>query len=212
MLVIGLTGGIGMGKSAASGHFRARGIPAFDADAYVHRLYEGEAAPAIEAAFPGTVIDGRVDRARLAKEIAHEPRRLRELEAIVHPLVVQAEIDFLCEEERKGTKLAVLDIPLLFETGAQTRVDATIALSTPVAVQRERVLARPGMSREKFEALLARQHSDAERRAKADFVVDSGSTLENLYVQLDRLIESLQTRDGEVMARLRRRESRLSGK
>ena len=207
MLVIGLTGGIGMGKSSASAHFRARGIPVFDADAYVHHLYEGAAVRAIEAAFPSTVHDGRVDRAQLAKEIAREPRRLRELEAIVHPLVVQAEIDFLCEEERKGTKLAVLDIQLLFETGAEERVDVTITLSTPVAVQRERVLARPGMSLDRFEALLSRQHSDAERRARADFVVDSASTLENLHAQLDRLIESLQTRDGEVMARLRRRES-----
>lgn len=211
MLVIGLTGGIGMGKSSASAHFRTRGIPVFDADAYVHRLYEGAAAPAIEAAFPGAVHNGRVDRALLAKEIAHSPQRLRELEAIVHPLVIQAEIDFLCGEERKGTRLAVLDIPLLFETGADARVDVTIALSTPVAVQRERVLPRPGMTREKFEALLARQHSDAERRAKADFVVDSASTLENLHMQLDRLIESLQTRDGEVMARLRQRESQPAG-
>ena len=161
--------------------------------------------------FPGTIRDGRVDRVQLAKEIAREPQRLRELEAIVHPLVVQAEIDFLCEEERKGTKLAVLDIPLLFETGAEARVDVTIALSTPVSVQRERVFARPGMTREKFEALLARQHSDAERRAKADFVVDSASTLENLHRQLDQLIESLQTRDGEVMTRLRCQESQPAG-
>ena len=211
MLVIGITGGIGMGKTSASAHFRKRGIPVFDADAYVHALYEGAAAPAIEAAFPGTVQDGRVDRARLAKEIARAPQRLAELEAIVHPLVVQAEIDFLCEEERKGTQLAVLDIPLLFETGAEARVDVTIALSTAVSVQRERVLARPGMTRDKFEALLARQHSDAERRAKADFVVDSASTLENLHWQLDQLIESLQTRDGEVMAQLRDQESQLAG-
>jgi dephospho-CoA kinase len=212
MLVIGLTGGIGMGKSSASAHFRARGIPVFDADAYVHDLYEGSAAPAIEAAFPGAIHGGRVNRVQLAKEIAREPQRLRELEAIVHPLVVQAEIDFLREEERKGTKLAVLDIPLLFETGAEARVDVTIALSTPVAIQRERVLARQGMSLEKFEALLARQHSDVERRAKADFVVDSASTLENLHAQLDRLIESLQTRDGGVMARLRHRDSQPAEK
>ncbi|MHA1517281.1 MAG: dephospho-CoA kinase [Alphaproteobacteria bacterium] len=211
MLVIGLTGGIGMGKSSASAHFRKRGIPVFDADAFVHALYEGAAVPAIEAAFPGTVRDGRVDRARLAKEIAHAPQRLAELEGIVHPLVVQAEIDFLCEEERKGTELAVLDIPLLFETGAEARVDVTIAFSTPVSVQRERVLARPGMTRERFEALLTRQHSDAERRAKADFVVDSASTLENLHRQLDQLIESLQTRNGEVMAQLRGQESQPAG-
>jgi len=207
MLVIGLTGGMGMGKSSASAHFRKRGVPVFDADAYVHHLYEGAAVPAIEAAFPDAVEDGRVDRTRLAKAVAGNRDRLRELEAIVHPLVVQAEIDFLCEEERKGTAAAVLDIPLLFETGAEARVDVTIALSAPEAVQRQRVLARPGMTHDKFEALLARQLKDAERRAKADFVVDGGSTLENLYGQLDCLLESLQTRDGEVMAQLRQRQS-----
>lgn len=207
MLVVGLTGGIGMGKSSAAAHFRERGVPVFDADAYVHALYEGAAVPAIEAAFPGTVRDGRVDRARLAKEIAGAPRRLAELEAIVHPLVVQAEIDFLCAEEKKATTLAVLDIPLLFETGAESRVDVTIALSTPAAVQRTRVLTRPGMTKEKFEALIARQLTDAERRARADLVVDSGSTLENLHTQLDRLLESLQTRDGTVMEQLRSQKS-----
>jgi dephospho-CoA kinase len=207
MLVIGLTGGMGMGKSSASAHLRRRGVPVFDADAYVHHLYEGEAGPAIEAAFPGTVRGGRVDRVLLAKAIAGKPERLRQLEAIVHPLVVQAEIDFLCKEERKGTQIAVLDIPLLFETGAQSRVDVTIALSAPDAVQRERVLARPGMSLEKFESLRGRQLTDAERRASADFVVDSGSALEELYAQLDQLFESLQTRDGEVMAQLRDRQS-----
>lgn len=207
MLVVGLTGGIGMGKSSAAEHFRERGVPVFDADAYVHALYEGAAVPAIEAAFPGTVRDGRVDRARLAREIAGAPQRLAELEAIVHPLVVQAEIDFLCAEEKKATTLAVLDIPLLFETGAESRVDVTIALSTPAAVQRTRVLTRPGMTKEKFEALIARQLTDAERRARADLVVDSGSTLENLHTQLDRLLESLQTRDGTVMEQLRSQKS-----
>jgi dephospho-CoA kinase len=203
MLVIGLTGGIGMGKTSAAAHFRKRGIAVFDADAYVHRLYEGAAVPAIEAAFPGVVRDGRVDRALLAREVAGEPQRLRQLEAIVHPMVVKAEIDFLREQEGQGAKLAVLEIPLLFETGAETRTDVTIALSAPGAAQRERVLARPGMTKEKFEALRARQHSDADRRAAADFVVDSGTTLENMHEQLDRVIESLQTREGAVMERLR---------
>ena len=203
MLVIGLTGGMGMGKSSAAAHFRSRGIPVFDADTYVHTLYEGTAVPAIEAAFPGTTRGGRVDRALLAKEVAGRPERLRQLEAIVHPLVVQAETDFLCDEEAKGTRIAVLDIPLLFETGAEARVDTTIALSTSEAVQRERVLARPGMSVETFEALRARQLSDAARRSRADHVVDGGSALENLHAQLDRLIESLQTREGAVMERLR---------
>ncbi len=203
MLVIGLTGGMGMGKTSAAAHFRRRGVPVFDADAYVHHLYEGEAVPLIEAAFPGTTREGRVDRAMLAKEVAGKPERLRALETIVHPLVVAAEIDFLKAEEKKGTKIAVLDIPLLFETGAEARVDLTIALSAPHDVQRERVLARDGMTVEKFEALRARQLSDAERRRRADFMVESGTTLENLHAQLDRVIESLQTRHGEVMARLR---------
>jgi len=203
MLVIGLTGGMGMGKTSAAAHFRGRGIAVFDADAYVHQLYEGAAVPAIAAAFPGVVHEGRVDRTLLAKEVAGAPERLRQLEAIVHPMVVAAEIDFLRAQEEQGARLAVLEIPLLFETGAETRTDVTIALSASEAVQRERVLARPGMSEEKFEALSARQFSDAERRASADYVVDSGTSLENMHDQLDRLIESLQTRDGEVMERLR---------
>jgi len=203
MLVVGLTGGIGMGKTSAAAHFRRRGIAVFDADAYVHHLYEGAAAPAIQAAFPGVVREGRVDRALLAKEVAGKPERLRELEAIVHPMVVKAEIDFLREQEEQGASLAVLEIPLLFETGAEIRTDVTIAVSASERVQRERVLARPGMTEEKFEALRARQHSDADRRAAADFVVDSGTTLENMHAQLDRVIESLQTREGAVMERLR---------
>jgi len=203
MLVIGLTGGMGMGKTSAAAHFTARGIDVFDADAYVHHLYESEAVEAIEAAFPGTTRDGRVDRVLLAKEVSENPARLRELEAIVHPLVVAAEIDFLCDQEKAGAALAVLEIPLLFETGAESRTDVTVALSASDKVQRERVLARPGMTEEKFEALRARQLTDAERRARADYVVDSGTTLENMYAQLDRLIESLQDRDGGAMERLR---------
>jgi dephospho-CoA kinase len=203
MLVIGLTGGMGMGKTSAAAHFAARGIEVFDADAYVHRLYEGDAVAVIEAAFPGTTRGGRVDRALLAKEVAGNPARLRALEAIVHPMVVKAEIDFLREQGRAGAAFAVLEIPLLFETGAEARTDVTIALSASERIQRERVLARPGMTEEKFEALRARQLSDVERRARADYVVDSGTSLENLHAQLDRLIESLQDRDGQVMERLR---------
>ena len=203
MLVIGLTGGIGMGKSSAAAHFKRHGVPVFDADAYVHQLYEGEAVPLIEAAFPGTTRAGRVDRALLAKEVAGRPERLRALEAIVHPLVIQAEIDFLCDQEAAGVPMAVLEIPLLFETGAEARVDVTVAVSAPEDVQRARVLDRDGMSVEKFEALRARQLDDAERRARADHVIDSGSSLENLEAQLDVLIESLKLRQGSVMERLR---------
>ncbi|MEM7399706.1 MAG: dephospho-CoA kinase [Pseudomonadota bacterium] len=203
MLVIGLTGGIGMGKSSAAAHFKRHGVPVFDADAYVHQLYEGEAVPLIEAAFPGTTRDRRVDRALLAKEVAGQPERLKALEAIVHPLVTQAEIDFLCDQEAAGASMAVLEIPLLFETCAEDRVDITVSASAPEDVQRARVLERDGMTVQKFEALRARQLDDADRKARADHVLDSGSSLENLQAQLDLLLESLKLQDGKVMERLR---------
>ena len=149
MLVIGLTGSIGMGKSAAAQHFRNLGVPVCDADAEVHRLYEGEAVPAIEAAFPSAVRAGKVDRALLAQEVAGSPEKLKQLESIVHPMVVTAELDFLREQERQGAKFAVLEIPLLFETDARSRVDVTVVVSAPEEVQRARVLARPGMSQAK---------------------------------------------------------------
>ena len=203
MLVIGLTGGIGMGKSAAAEHFARRGVPVFNADACVHRLYEGEAVAAIEAAFPGVTRGGRVDRKLLAERVTGQPERLGQLEKIVHPMVVKAEIDFLREQESKGAKLAVLEIPLLFETGAEKRVDVTIVLSAPSEVQRERVLARPGITTDKLEHLLGRQLSDAARRTRADYVVDSGTTLADMRIEIDKLIESLQTRESRVMERLR---------
>jgi dephospho-CoA kinase len=203
MLVIGLTGGIGMGKSAAAEHFARRGIPMFNADACVHRLYEGEAVEEIEAAFPGVTREGRVDRKLLAEQVSGHPERLRRLESVVHPMVVKAEIDFLREQERNGARMAVLEIPLLFETGAEKRVDVTIIVSAPSRVQRERVLTRPGMTVEKLEHLLARQLSDKERRARADFVIISGTSLKEMHVDLDQLIESLQNRQGCVMERLR---------
>jgi dephospho-CoA kinase len=202
MLVIGLTGGIGMGKSAAAEHFARRGVPVFNADACVHHLYEGKAVAAIEAHFPGVTRGGRVDRKLLAEQVTGRSERLRELEKIVHPMVVKAEIDFLREQERKGEKLAVLEIPLLFETGAEKRVDVTVVLSAPSDVQRERVLARPGMTVDKLEHLLARQFSDAARRTRADYVVDSGAPLTDMRIEIDKLIESLQTRKGRVMERL----------
>jgi dephospho-CoA kinase len=204
MLVIGLTGGIGMGKSAAAERFAERGIPVFNADLCVHQLYEGTAVPAIEAAFPGVARGGKIDRGLLSQKIAGAPERLRRLEEIVHPMVVAAEIEFLFEQKEKGARLAVLEIPLLFETGAEARVDVTIVLSAPAAVQRERVLARPGMTVDKLEHLLARQLSDAERRARADFVVESGAGLKDMHEEIDKLIESLQDRQGRVMQHLRR--------
>ena len=203
MLVIGLTGSIGMGKTTAAAQFAKRGVPVFDADAEVHRLYGGEAVPAIEAAFPRAVRKGKVDRDLLAREIAGSPEKLKTLEAIVHPLVVSSEIDFLREAEAEGETLAVLEIPLLFETDAHTRVDVAVVVSAPEPVQRGRVLKRHGMSEEKLSALLQRQLSDAEKRARADFVVDSGGSLDNMQVQVDRILNSLRGREGRVMERLR---------
>ena len=206
MLVIGLTGGIGMGKSAAAERFAEHGIPVFNADLCVHRLYEGAAVAPIEAAFPGVTREGYVDRTLLSERIAGSSERLSLLEQIVHPLVVEAELDFLRMQEAKGARLAVLEIPLLFETGADARVDVTVVTSAPHAVQRSRVLARAGMTVDKLEHLLARQLPDEERRARADFVVESGTSLEHMRTEIDRLIESLKSREGRVMDRMRRRD------
>jgi dephospho-CoA kinase len=205
MLVIGLTGGIGMGKSAAADRFTQRGIPVLDADAEVHRLYNGIAVDVIEAAFPGTTREGKVDRTLLSRAIAGSPERLKRLEEIVHPMVVAAEIGFLIEQEKAGARIAVLEIPLLFETGADARVDVTVAVSAPPELQRQRVMARDGMTVDKFEHLLARQLPDAERVAKADYVVDSGLSLQDMHDEIDKLIESLKTKDGRVMEQLRAR-------
>ena len=206
MLVIGLTGGIGTGKSAAAERFAEHGIPVFNADTCVHRLYEGEAVEAIETAFPGVVKDGRIDRKLLSEKIAGSPERLLRLERIVHPLVVAAELDFLRAAEKDGAPLAVLEIPLLFETGADSRVDVTVVTSAPREVQRARVLSRPGMTADKLEHLLARQLPDAERVARADYVVDSGTSLADMRIEIDKLIESLKSREGRVMDRLRRKD------
>ncbi len=153
--------------------------------------------------FLEAVHGGKVDRALLAREVAGSPQKLKQLEGIVHPMVVKAEIDFLREAEKRGAALAVLEIPLLFETDAHSRVDVTVVVSAPEEVQRARVLARPGMTPAKFEALLKRQLSDQEKRARADFVVDTGTTLADMGRQIDRLIESLEGREGRVMERLR---------
>jgi dephospho-CoA kinase len=206
MLVIGLTGGIGMGKSAAAERFAEHGIPVFNADTCVHRLYEGEAVAAIEAAFPGVAKGGRIDRKLLSETIAGSPERLLRLERIVHPLVVAAELDFLRVAEKDGAPLAVLEIPLLFETGADSRVDVTVVMSAPNDVQRARVLSRPGMTADKLEHLLARQLPNAERVARADYVVDSGTSLADTRIEIDKLIESLKSREGRVMDRLRRKD------
>jgi dephospho-CoA kinase len=200
MLVVGLTGGIGMGKSTVAARLRTLGVPVCDADAVVHKLYEGAAVPAIAAAFPGTASDGKIDRQKLAAALLDNPDGFKRLEAIVHPLVLAAEREFLRQKAAEDVLIAVLEVPLLFETGGNARVDAVILVSAPAAAQRERVLQRSGMTAEKLEQILGRQMSDAEKRARAHFVVDTGGTLADTEAQVDRIIESLQGRQGTAYA------------
>ena len=178
MFILGLTGSIGMGKSTTAAFFAAEGVPVHDADAAVHRLYEGEAVAPIEAAFSGTTANGKVDRAKLAARVLGDEAARKRLEAIVHPLVRASETRFLAAARIRGAPVVVLDIPLLYETGGETRVDAVVVVSAPPEVQRARVLARPGMTPERFEQLLAAQVPDAEKRRRADFVVDTGDGFE----------------------------------
>jgi dephospho-CoA kinase len=202
MIVVGLTGSIGMGKSTAAAHLRSRGIPVFDADAEVHRLYAGgKAVERIERAFPGTTTNSGVDRQKLSAALVAHPGRLRELEAIVHPMVREAERSFLRAEARRGARVAVLEIPLLYETGLDRLVDAVIVLTAPGEVQRERLLQRPGMSPEKLAQLLARQMPDAEKRARADFLIDTGDGFAASEAALDSVISSLQSWAGVAYAR-----------
>jgi len=198
MLVIGLTGSIGMGKSTVAERFRQLGIPVCDADEIVRELYEGAAVAAIESAFPGTTSDGKVDRVKLGQAVLHDPHGLKRLEAIVHPMVQAAEREFLRKAAEQGAQMAVLEVPLLFETGGDARVDVTIVVSAPPEVQRERVLARPGMTASKLEAILARQMPDSEKRRRADFVVDTGVTIEESHAQVDAIVEQLRNRGGRA--------------
>jgi dephospho-CoA kinase len=191
MIVLGLTGSIGMGKSTAAKMFAEAGVPVHDSDEAVHRLYAGEAAPLVEAAFPGTVRDGVVDRAVLAGQVLGKPEALKKLEAIIHPLV-RADADaFLARHRAAGAPLAVLDIPLLFETGGRDRVDKVVVVSAPADVQRERVLSRPGMTEEKFASILSRQVPDAEKRSRADFVIDTGGELSETRRALREVVTAL---------------------
>ena len=191
MFVIGLTGSLGMGKTTAARFFTEEGVPVHDADAVVHRLYAGEAVPAIEAAFPGAIQDGKVDRNRLAALVLDNPAALKKLEAIVHPLVLAAERRVLAEAQARGEKVAVLDIPLLFETCGDQRVDAVVVVSAPAELQQSRVLRRPGMTIEKLEAILGRQMPDAEKRRRADFVVDSSGDLDATRAQVRAILEAV---------------------
>ncbi len=178
MRILGLTGSIGMGKSTTAKLFTEAGVPVYDADAAVHKIYEGEAAPAIEAAFPGTTVDGKVDRAKLSAKVVHDQAAIKQLEQIVHPMLGASRQKFLEEAERSGAPVVVMDIPLLFETGGEKRVDAVVVVSTDAATQRERILARGTMTSEALDGILARQLPDAEKRKRADFVVDTSHGLD----------------------------------
>jgi dephospho-CoA kinase len=202
MLVVGLTGSIGMGKSTVAAHFRRLGIAVCDADVEVHKLYDGAAVPLIEAAFPGTTQSGKVDRQKLAAALLDDPEAFKRLEAIVHPLVFQAERRFLREAAASGAAMAVLEIPLLLETGGETRVDVVVVCSAPAEKQHERVMQRSNMTIERLEQMLRRQMPDAEKRARADFIVDTGGTLADTEHQVDRLVESLGGRAGTAYRRV----------
>jgi len=193
MFVLGLTGSIGMGKSTTAKLFAEEGVPVHDADAAVHALYEGKAAPLIEAAFPGTTQGGKVDRQKLGTAVLGNHEALKRLETIVHPLVAEARDHFLTKARLDGAKIAVLDIPLLYEVGADKLVDAVVVVSAAPHIQRSRVLERPGMTVEKFEALLVKQMPDAEKRKRADFIVDSSHGIEPAREQVRDILRKVAT-------------------
>jgi dephospho-CoA kinase len=193
VVVIGLTGSIGMGKSTTARFFAEAGAPVHDADSAVHRLYAGDAAAIIEAEFPGVSGAQGIDRDKLAKRVLNDPEALRRLEGIIHPLVRREEARFLDEAERSGAPIAVLDIPLLFETGADRRVDAVVVVTAPAEVQRARVFERTGMTEEKFQALLAKQTPDAEKRRRADFVVDTSKGFDFARAQVHAILQAAST-------------------
>jgi dephospho-CoA kinase len=189
MIILGLTGSIGMGKSTTAKLFAEAGVPVYDADAAVHRLYEGEAAPAIEAAFPGTTVNGKVDRARLSAQVVHDPAAMKRLEQIVHPMLGASRQKFFRDAERSGAPVAVVDVPLLYETGGEKRVDAVVVVTTSPENQRERILARGTMTNEVLESLLARQLPDVEKRKRADFVVDTSHGLDPVRARIRDILD-----------------------
>jgi dephospho-CoA kinase len=195
MIILGLTGSIGMGKSTTSTMFQDEGVPVYDADAAVHALYAsgGAAVGPVEAAFPGVVVDGAIDRARLGAAVLGDSEALAVLESIVHPLVGAHRIGFFEDARDQGADIVVLDIPLLFETNGHKKVDKVVVVSAPADVQRQRVLARPGMDVAKFEAILARQTPDAEKRERADFVIDTGNGLDHARQQVRDLLSRLRS-------------------
>jgi dephospho-CoA kinase len=189
MIVLGLTGSIGMGKSTTAKLFAEAGVPVYDADAAVHKLYEGEAAPAIEAAFPGATAAGKVDRNKLSAQVVHNPAAMKQLEQIVHPMLGASRQKFLEDAERAGAAVAVVDVPLLFETGGENRVDAVVVVTTTPEIQRARILARDNMTAEKLKAILARQLPDAEKRKRAHFVVDTSHGLDPVRARIRDILD-----------------------
>lgn len=195
MIILGLTGSIGMGKSTTARIFAEEGVPVHDADETVHRLYAGAAAPMIERAFPGTVVGGTVDRKRLSAIVLDRPELLRQLGEIIHPLV-RADADAFVDRHRKaGTRLIVLDVPLLFETGGTDRVDSILVVTASPEIQRQRVMARPGMTEEKFAAILANQVADKDKRRNADFLIDTGAGMDAARQDVRRIISTLLARE-----------------
>jgi dephospho-CoA kinase len=194
VIILGLTGSIGMGKSTTAQMFQAEGVPVYDSDAAVHALYAsgGAAVAPVDAAFPGVVVDGAIDRTRLSQAVVGNSEALAVLESIVHPLVGAHRIGFFEDAQAQGADVVVLDVPLLYETGGDKKVDKVVVVSAPADLQRERVLARPGMDVAKFEAILARQTPDAEKRARADFVIDTGQGLDRAREQVRDLLTRLR--------------------
>lgn len=198
MIVAGLTGSIGMGKTTTANMFRELGCPVHDADATVHRLYEGKAVAVIEAAFPGTTKEGKVDRKLLGARVLNDAVAMKDLEAIVHPLVREAEQDFLAKARADGQAVVILDIPLLFETGAHDRVDAIIVVTARAETQRARVMARAGMTEETFSAILSKQMPDHEKRLRADFLVDTDHGIPAAEKQVAAILNSLRGMAGKT--------------
>jgi dephospho-CoA kinase len=191
MLLLGLTGSIGMGKSTTAKLFEEAGVPVYDADATVHKVYEGEAVPAVEAAFPGSTVNGKVDRQKLSAMVVNNPEAMKRLETIVHPMLRSHQLKFLSDAEKSGAPVAVLDVPLLYETGGESRVDAVVVVTTAPDVQRERILARDNMTTSKLEAILARQLPDAEKRKRADFIVDTSHGLEPVRQRIREILREV---------------------